>query len=321
MAVAIKGLTDGQEGFFEASLYQASPIKGVQLDAFCGMNATELNASDACVVNARCAGTFDGPPDEALMQLKKFRGAKALFLHNAHPKVMPSDATLDQFDVVFKREPYRDRDRYAISSANKAKIVPTHLSNPFLVTSTKWKSRNRNQPLKRYAWQTPSVHDVGFLGSAGGNKVNLREETWQRVIDTGFKAFGGIYSIKGYDVPQHLVGQKLGKPAYMAEVMQTAVNLALNGHGPFTYRHLELFWAGAFTLSNGEIRDQELRAPLVENRDYVAFDNLDEMVDKIRYYLDNPKERETIARNGRAAYEVLHDTAAHAEEIKAALLT
>jgi glycosyltransferase involved in cell wall biosynthesis len=62
-----------------------------------------------------------------------------------------------------------------------------------------------------------------------------------------------------------------------------------------------------------------LRERIVAGRDYVFFDTLDDMIDKVRFYSKNDTARDQIARKGREFYEQLYDVGAHARELDAAL--
>ncbi|WP_068110351.1 glycosyltransferase [Tropicimonas marinistellae] len=315
------GFLDGQDGFFEASLHQAARVTRRSYAEAMAMPAAQRDAFDAVVINAKSGWPWARDPAAARAALDGFRAPLALFLGQAQPDRMPPDRLLDPFRAVFKREPFADTDRYGLTPSNAAKIVPTHLSNPLVSMSYRFPGRNRTRPLARYAWEEPGTHDVFFIGTVNHDRLDERLNAWAAVAQSGLDRIGGLLPLAGVAeaVPPELVTAPLPKPAYLEAMMQSRINLALEGIGPFTFRHLEQFWAGAFTLSTPNIRPLRLRAPLVEGQDYVAFDGTDDMMDKIRWYLDHPEERIAIARNGRAAYERLYDTAAHAGEIRAAL--
>ena len=317
--LSVRKLSDGQHGFFDAALSGAGTVETAHASEVMSAGSQRLRSYDAVVVSSKCTKDFPDESGDLFAALKAVSIPKAIFMTQAHPDQMYPDTIFDVFDVIFKREPYADLERYNLALRNRDKIVPTHLANPFARLSTHRFANNREGALRKYAWQSRKRFDVGFLGSVGGMKFDRRHDVWKRIVSEDFVAFGGLTPKPGTSVAPHLTGTKVGKPEYMSRVYETAVNLALSGHGPFTFRHLELLWAGAFMLSEREIVEQRLRAPLVEDRDFVAFDTLDEMVDKIRYYLDRPADRLRIAQNGRAAYERLHNVPAHAKEIYAAL--
>lgn len=315
------GFIDGQDGFFEAALHEAARVTRMPYGAALALPERQRNSFDAVVINGKAGLPWERDPAAALDALRPFRQPVSIFLGHAQPEVMPGDAMLDRFKVIFKREPFADTGRYGISAENAAKIVPTNLANPMVSHSYRFRWRNRTRPLGTYAWQVPDEHDVFFVGTVSENRYVARIAAWQRVLSSDLDSVGGLLPKDEFrsSVPPDLITTPLPKAEYLKVMMRSRINLALEGIGPFTFRHLEQFWAGAFTLSNNSIRPLRLRAPVVEDQDYVAFDTIDEMMDKIRWYLDHPEQRDTIAKNGRKAYERLYDVPAHAAEIRAAL--
>ncbi|SFB81052.1 glycosyltransferase [Tropicimonas isoalkanivorans] len=315
------GFLDGQDGFFEAALHEAGRVQRMSYAEAMALPAKRSAAFDAVVINAKSGWPWQRDPGEAAAALRRFPQPVSLFLGHAQPDAMPPDSLVTPFKVVFKREPFADLDRYGLGQSNAAKIVPTHLANPMVSHSYRLAWRNRTRPLRRYAWQVPDEHDVFFIGTVSETRCTERVAAWQAVLGADVKSIGGLLPAKGFEphVPPDLLGRPIPRSDYLKVMMSSRINLALEGIGPFTFRHLEQFWAGAFTLSTPNIRPLRLRAPLVDGQDYVAFDDPDDMMDKIRWYLNHPEERAEIARNGRAAYERLYDVPAHAREIRAAL--
>ena len=125
-AIAQLGLTTGQDGFFVGALHTAFRVKEIEFLPFARL--PQLRRSDCVIVNSK----------SSLMKQKKYgvlekfgSMPKLLFLASAKASHMPSDDVLDRFDLVYKREPYLDRDRYNIKPSNADKIRPTMLSCPF----------------------------------------------------------------------------------------------------------------------------------------------------------------------------------------------
>ncbi|MFD0978704.1 glycosyltransferase [Tropicimonas aquimaris] len=317
---ALAGYVDGPEGFFEASLHGACSVTRLTLQRALALTKKQRKSFDAVIVNSRSGLEWEDPA-AALAALEGFRQPVSFFQSHDRPGAIGDDALLDRFKVIFKREPFDDLSRYDISPANASKIVPTHLSNPMEPMSHRLRWRNRTSAPAEFAWQMPKDQDVFFIGTVSENRYLERMAAWQAVLDSGLPHLGGLLPKKEFAarVPDHLVTTPLPRAEYMKTLMKTRVNLALGGIGPFTFRHLELFWAGAFTLSTPTIREIRFRVPLVDGRDYVAFETPADMIDKIRHYLDHEDERNLIARNGRAAYERLHDVKAHGREIHDAL--
>ena len=312
------GFLDGQDGFFEASLHMGCRGKRKTLQEAEALPPSKAGFYDAVIVNAK-SGLDPFDPEAFQTLRRKFTCPVSLFLGAAQPEVMPPDAVVDQMHYVFKREPFRDLARYTLSHQNRRKILPTHLSCPLAPTWRRWTSRNAAFPCVPLACETNQTHDVFFIGGSAENRFTERERAWSTIVKSNVDAVGGLFSIDGYPVPQDLRTEKVPKPEFKRLLMASRINLALDGIGPFTYRHLEVFWAGAFCLSNASIDVLKLRAPLLEGRDYVSFTDTTDMMHKIHWYLSHDDARNTIARNGRQAFERLYDVRAHAQEIAHAL--
>lgn len=313
------GFLDGQDGFFEAALHAAAHVTRRTLAEALALPRAHLATFDAVVVNAKCGLPLTTPDGLApLADLLPDRPL-ALFIGAARPGDMPDAGVLERADILFKREPWADPGRYALPARLTDRIVPTHLSNP--LAPQRWRAPRRTQTApRRMGWDVPARADVFFLGAPQRSRHHDRTAAWAAIrAAPDLTAVGGLTVPPGSDVPAPLQARRMTKPAYLETMQSTRVNLGLEGIGPFTFRHLETLWAGAFLLSTPVIREQRLRAPLVEGQDYVAFDDLDDLVDKTRHYAARDAERLAIAKSGRAAYERLHDVPAHAAEIRAAL--
>ena len=316
----LTGFTDGQDGFFEASLHYGCDVTRRTFRETSEMSPADLRRFDAIVVNAKSGFPWQDP-SEANALLRTWNRPSALFIGQARPTEMAPDGVADGFDILFKREPFADLDRYELSNSNRAKLVTTLLSNQLLSMSWRFKNKNTGFTLPQYGYQHDKTHDVYFSGKLGPNRFDNRVAAWERVTaELGdLRLKGGLASNGQVEVPAHLQGELMEKPEYLQTLLTTKVNLALSGIGPFTHRHLELFYAGAFALSNNDIEPLWLRAPVVKGWDYAAFDTEDEMIDMIRYYVAHDAEREAIAKNGRACFERLYDVPAHAVELRDAL--
>lgn len=314
------GFTDGQDGFFEASLHYDTDVTRRTFEEALAMGRDQLARFDAIVVNAK-SGFPWREPDEAAKIIRGWGRPAALFLGSARPQDMAPDGVCDQFDILFKREPFADLDRYEISATNKAKLVTTLLSNQLVNMSWRFKHRNDSFVPAQFGYDTPKSVDVFFLGKVSHVRLDNRVAAWTKVKEQlgDLNCIGGLSPNDESPVPDHLRGEIMPKPDYLKTLLETRINLALSGIGPFTHRHLELFYAGAFALSNNDIEPLWLRAPVVKGQDYAAFDTEDEMIDMIRYYIAHDAEREAIAKNGRACFERLYDVPAHAVELRDAL--
>ncbi len=290
-----------QDAFFEQSLARGCAVTKVATPRFLRLGQRARARFDAVVVNAKALGEWQDPQAVRTM-LRSFPGKRALFLGSANPAHMPQDEVIDAFDVVFKREPYWDLDRYALTSANREKIRPTLAGCPF------------GGPEAGPGFSDPhdKDYDVYFAGRV--NDANdVREQVWARIVASGLDYLGGLQARPRAeaDVPAHLQGPRIKGQGYVDAIRRARVNLALDGYGPVTARHLELWQSKSFMLSGPSLREIWLHETPIEGQAYASFDTYDELVDTIRHYLARPEARREIALAGGAFFARLYDPEEH----------
>jgi len=305
----------GQDGFFEASLARAFRVTWTTADAVLRAPG-RLARFDAVVVNSRQRAGLD-LAELSRTVARHARGPTALLVTTARAGDVPDDAVLDPYDRVFKREPFRDRARYALSEANRAKIRATMLSCPLLKTSAGRDGRIAERLLRRYGTPREPEHDVFFAGFLSNP---ARFELWSRVVAAGFDHVGGLRTHDGHTAADHpAYGPEYARPRFVDTARRSRVNLALEGVGEFTYRHLELWCAGAFVLSPPSIRELELPIAPVEGEHFACFETPDDLVDHIRSWLARDEERRRIARAGLEMLVRDYDFDRHGRDIARAL--
>jgi len=305
----------GQDGFFEASLARAFDVTWTTADAVLA-RPDRLGRYDAVIVNSRQQAGLD-LAELSRTVARHAAGPKALVVTTARAGDVPGDAVLDPHDVVFKREPFRDRARYALSEANRAKIRATMLSCPLLKTGAGRDGRIARRLRRRYGKPVRPDHDVFF---AGFLSTPARFDLWASVVAAGFDHVGGLRDKDGHTAADHpAYGPAYPRRRFVETARRSKVNLAFEGVGEFTYRHLELWCGGAFLLSPPSIRELELPIGAVEGEHFACFEGPDDLVDRIRYWLDRDEDRRRIAEAG---FEMLvrdYDFDRHGREIAAAL--
>src|SRR5690625_2322308 len=80
------------------------------------------------------------------------------------------------------------------------------------------------------------------------------------------------------------------------------VNLALEGYGQFTYRHRECWALSSFMISSPSVNEVKLPFEAVDGTHYVTFRDSDDLVEKVKYYMEHADEREEIVKNGRQLF-------------------
>ena len=303
----------GQEGFFEVSLFSACQVYSRPLSWVFRNRNIIASSYDVLVINSKCMqGGYIGVENHVAW-MKDIAIPKILFLPGAKAHLVPPDDILDKFDLVYKREMLGDLRAYPISPMNALKLRNTMLSCPIIPMHHNQNGRNPIFPDPRQEAE-PYEHDIFFSGALRTNPN--RQLVLERLQKESLDCFGGLQA------QGNISGQLKTKPLkqrrhYMQAIRRSKINLALEGFGQFTYRHLEIWCLGGFCLSTPSIRDVSLPiAKPVEGVHYVAFDNLDDMVEKVRYYLTHDKDREVIAKAGRALFEQIYNPIKHGESIK-----
>ena len=100
---------------------------------------------------------------------------------------------------------------------------------------------------------------------------------------------------------------------YLSTIYDSSINLALEGKGEFTFRHLEILANCSFMLCENSINELELPIPLIDGKHFVSFKDKDDLIDKIDFYLKNKQLRNEIALNGRKVLENHYSPKKHGE--------
>lgn len=312
-----------QDGFFEQSLHAVSNVTRISIED--EYKETYNKQFDLLLINWK--QPIFSTEEERLLAIKEMMRKcdlpKVLFVNAANANYLPQEEVLDAFDLIVKREPCKDKDRYAISENNKRKIVPTIIHCPFFPSPKNnfiAKSVNFFRPEVALCDSKLEIYEVGFTG-ADAQEHTLRQDVWSRIVQENFSTIGGLQPnpYSKLPIPKDLVGPRFIGKSYRDSLCQAKINLALDGIGQYTFRHQELLYLGKFILSSGSIRDQDLVIPLKEDIHYVAFDTLDQMVEKVHYYLKHEGERQAIATAGKKLFDEYYDPRKHGQTLLARL--
>jgi|TARA_B110000444_G_C18768235_1_gene561152 hypothetical protein len=110
---------------------------------------------------------------------------------------------------------------------------------------------------------------------------------------------------------------KLPLNEYLNTIYSSSINLALVGTGgaEFTFRHLEILSCCSFLMCHNEINQLELPLPIKDGEHFVTFENKEDLLEKINFYLNNKDLRSKIALKGRQALENYYSPKNHGEEV------
>jgi hypothetical protein len=152
-----------------------------------------------------------------------------------------------------------------------------------------------------------------------GKATASREFAFRALIESGFNVKGGLQESKRVEADRTLLRPRLSASAYVDMIKSSALNIAMGGHGPFTFRHLEILCAGGFLLSDDSIRDLWLPIPLQAGRHMVTFNDKADLLEKVSHYLSHDSEREGIAQRGARMFFENYDARKHGEFIRRCL--
>lgn len=316
-AISQLGLTTGQDGFFVGALHSAFCVKEIEFLPFARL--PQLRRSDCVIVNSK----------SSLMKQKKYGALekfgsvpKVLFLASDKASYMPPDDVLDRFDLVYKREPYLDRDRYKIKPSNADKIRPTMLSCPLFRVKKKLLAHGDSTTLfssDAYKDVTRYKHSVGFLGMASSHERLAVCKALESYPGAAFRL--QPHQKTGGAIPQNLLGHRVTREEYAALLKSTKVNLALAGLGEFTYRHLEIWAKSAFMLASPVLKEIELPGGVPkEGVHFESFETHHDLIEKVEFYTKTDHERERVANFGRAFFREIYDFEKHGVSIKKNIL-
>lgn len=310
----------GQEGYFEEGLDSAFDTTRLSSEQVLRQKNRVSKDHDVLVVNYKCDLVGGMRRNEFLQELpQQVDLPSVLFIGADQAQYMPPDSVLDQYDLIYKRECFRDKSKYSISEENQRKIRSTMLACPIFIM-VQWLPYRLMSRVRGWVQDHQNGYrcDIFFSGQSAV-KNTLRLDTWRTVVREldMYTACGGLQPHPGYpeQTPVELRSSPLSKRAYANTVQNTRVNLALDGIGEFTFRHMEIWHFGGFLMSGPSIRGIEIPLPAKEQVHYVSFDNQDDLKEKAKYYIEHDTEREKIARAGKEMFDRYYDPAVHGQDI------
>lgn len=314
-------------GFFCASLRTQTDVTRKSLDSIQNFSKDHFKAFDVIIFNYECNFSQKGDPIHtscsAVRDLyHKIAGIpKVLLISSPNAKLVPADDDMDLFDLVFRREHFKDLDRYNLTAKNKEKLRTTVLSCPLVPANI----INYNRiDAADYGYEEPSSyfdHDVFFLGQET-SKTFMRTKIVEQLKRTDFNFEGGIHpDIRNLqrEIPEDLYAPRQSKKKFYEQTRSSKINLALEGYGQFTYRHWECWALSSFMISSPSVNDVKLPFEIVDGKHYITFKDKNDLIDKVQYYLSHSEERKTIIANGRKLFKREYNFEKHGEYIREAL--
>tara|TARA_B100000035_G_scaffold206519_1_gene176597 strand:- start:2763 stop:3770 length:1008 start_codon:yes stop_codon:yes gene_type:complete len=191
------------------------------------------------------------------------------------------DEILESFDYVIKREMNKkiSNEKYLTT------ILPCRLINYKIIKNKEfinWEKIGNSEP------NNNTKYDIFFSGQ---KTSTYREELNEFLHSKNYNFFGRAEDLK---IPFN---------QYLSAIYNSSINLALEGKGEFTFRHLEILASCSFMMCQSSINELKLPLPLKDGKHFVSFDNKEDLIEKINFYLKHNKLRNEIALNGRKVLE------------------
>ena len=130
-----------------------------------------------------------------------------------------------------------------------------------------------------------------------------------------------LFKGKNYNFHGGLENSIMPYEQYLATMYKSSINLALEGKGEFTFRHLEILANCSFMICESSINQIELPLPLKEGKHFVSFNDKEDLLEKINFYLKNKELRLKIALNGREVLENYYSPKKHGDIILKKIFT
>ena len=230
--------------------------------------------------------------EKKLLKLSKKFNIKKVIIDGTDKSInIIKDDILEGFDFVVKREKNK--------KTSSKKYLTTMLPCVMIDYKLSKKTENINWNIIGNSKSNSNPrYDIFFSGK---KTSRYRKELVEFLNDNKYNFFGRAEDIK---IPYS---------DYLSAIYDSSINLALEGKGEFTFRHLEILASCSFMLCQNSINDLELPIPLVDGKHFITFDNKEDLLEKINFYLKNDSLRNEIALNGRKVLEEHYSPKKHGE--------
>ena len=289
-----KKISKNTSGYIDAAIYSNAYVLELPYN-YCVFFSKVLNLFfDGIFVNWKFTNYRSDKEDleKKLLKLSKIFNIKKVIVDGTDKSInIIKDDILEGFDYVIKRE----KNAQTSNKKYLTTILPCTMVNYKLLKKKEnidWNNIGNSKP------NNEPKYDIFF----SGNKTSkYRKELIEFLYSKEFNFFGRAEDLK------------IPFDQYLSAIYDSSINLALEGKGEFTFRHLEILASCSFMLCQNSINDLELPFPLIDGKHYVTFESKDDLIEKIRFYLKNTSLRNEIALNGRKVLEEYYSPKKHGE--------
>ena len=289
-----KKVTKNTSGYIDAAIHTNSFVLELPY-YYCIIFSKILNSSfDAVFINWKFTNYRSDKEDieKKLLKLsKKFKIKKVIVDTTDKSINIINDEILNKFDHVIKRE----KNKELSNSKYLTTILPCRLIDYKIskkIENINWTKIGNSMP------NNNPTYDIFFSGQ---KTSQYREKLINFLLNKDYNFFGGTEN------------KKIPFNQYLSAIYDSSINLALEGKGEFTFRHLEILANCSFMICQNSINNLELPFKLIDGKHFVSFKNEEDLTEKINFYLKNDKLRKEIALNGRKVLEENYSPKKHGE--------
>jgi hypothetical protein len=147
-------------------------------------------------------------------------------------------------------------------------------------------------------------HRVSFFGAATGGGGLSRVKALRLLREAGVPFVGGLFNAPDLaPPPREFAADPLPKKTYLQTLGNTQLSLALHGNNPLSFRFFESFSRRCLVIAQDLGGIRFAGCGISAGRHYIAVkQDLSDLVDCVRYYLDHPAEAQAIANAGFAHF-------------------
>ena len=287
-------ITNSTSGYIDAAIHSNAFVLELPYN-YCLIFSKILNLFfDGIFINWKFTNYRKDEQDleKKLFKLSKMFNIKKVIVDGTDKSLnIIKDEILDGFDYVIKRE----KNKLISNKKYFTTILPCKLID-YKISKNKeninWNKIGNTKP------NNNPKYDIFFSGQ---KTSRYRKELTEFLHSKEYNFFGRAEDLK------------IPFDQYLSAIYNSSINLALEGKGEFTFRHLEILASCSFMLCQNSINDLELPLPLVDGKHFVSFLNKEDLIEKINFYLKNNRLRNEIALNGRKVLEEHYSPKKHGE--------
>ncbi len=277
-------ITNNTSGYIDAAIHSNAFVLELPYN-YCLIFSKILNLFfDGIFVNWKFTNYRNDYQDleKKLFKLSKIFNIKKIIIDGTDKSSnIIKDEILDGFDYVIKRE----KNKKISNKKYFTTILPCRLIDYKIIKNNEninWSKIGNSKP------NDNPEYDIFFSGQ---KTSGYRKELTDFLHSKRYNFFGRAEDLK------------IPFDQYLSAIYNSSINLALEGKGEFTFRHLEILASCSFMLCQNSINELELPLPLVNGKHFVTFKNKEDLIEKINFYLKNNSLRNEIALNGRKVLE------------------